>query len=107
MSKSKLEKLANSVSDIESKIKHSEEERSQIDAQIQQYRIESIQLQERLIREGNAISIEELNKQKELLAVLKDKDSKLKSQLRDMLDIAPFAISGRLFALLKNQVDAE
>lgn len=107
VSKSKLDKLANSVSDIESKIKHSEEERSQIDAQIQQYRIESTQLQERLIREGNAISIEELNKQKELLAVLKDKDSKLKSQLRDMLDIAPFAISGRLFALLKNQVDAE
>ena len=107
VSKSKLDKLANSVSDIESKIKYAEEERNQIDAQIQQYRIESTQLQERLIREGNAISIEELNKQKELLAVLKDKDSKLKSQLRDMLDIAPFAISGRLFALLKNQVDAE
>ena len=48
VSKSKLDKLANSVSDIESKIKHSEEERSQIDAQIQQYRIESTQLQERL-----------------------------------------------------------
>ena len=100
VSKSKLDKLANSVSDIESKIKYAEEERNQIDAQIQQYRIESTQLQERLIREGNAISIEELNKQKELLA-------ELKSQLRDMLDIAPFAISGRLFALLKNQVDAE
>ena len=107
VSKSKLDKLANNVSDIESKIKYAEGERNQIDAQIQRYRIESTRLQERLIREGNAISIEELNKQKELLAVLKDKDSKLKSQLRDMLDIAPFAISGRLFAHLKNQVDAE
>ena len=64
-------------------------------------------MQERLIREGNAISIDELKKQKELLVVLKDKDSKLKGQLRDMLDIAPFAISGKLFSNLMTQVVAE
>lgn len=107
VSKAKLDKLANSVVDIEAKIKTKEEEREHIDSQIQQYRVESAQLQERLIREGNAISVEELQKQKELLTVLRDKDSKLKAQLRDMLDIAPFAISGKLFADLMKQATAE
>lgn len=106
-SKAKLDKLTSSVADIEVKIKAKEAERENVDSQIQQYRTESVQLQERLIREGNAISVEELKRQKELLVALKDKDTKLKNQLRDMLDIAPFAISGRLFANLMRQVAAE
>lgn len=107
VSKAKLDKLTSSVADIEVKIKGKEAERENVDSQIQQYRTESVQLQERLIREGNAISVEELKRQKELLVALKDKDTKLKNQLRDMLDIAPFAISGRLFANLMRQVAAE
>ena len=106
-SKAKLDKLQNGVVDKEAQIKAKEEEREYVDSQIQQYRTESTQLQEKLIREGNAISIEELNQQKALLTALKEKDVKLKSQLRDMLDIAPFAISGKLFANLMGQVVAE
>lgn len=106
-SKAKLDKLTSSVADIEVKIKAKEAERENVDSQIQQYRTESVQLQERLIREGNAISVEELKKQKELLVALKEKDTRLKNQLRDMLDIAPFAISGRLFANLMRQVAVE
>ena len=106
-SKSKLDKLTSSLADIESQISAKEEERNVVDGQILKCRTESVQLQERLIREGNAISVEELNKQKELLSALKEKDYKLKLQLRDMLDIAPFAISGQLFTHLRDQVVAE
>lgn len=106
-SKAKLDKLQKTEAQIESQIKSKEAEREIVDSQIQQYRTESAQLQERLIREGNAISIEDLKKQKELLVALKNKDEKLKGQLRDMLDIAPFAISGKLFANLMGQVAAE
>ena len=106
-SKSKLDKLTTSVADIESRISVKEGERNDVDSQILQYRTESVQLQERLIREGNAISVEELNKQKELLSEQKEKDYKLKAQLRDMLDIAPFAISGQLFTHLRDQVVVE
>ena len=106
-SKAKLDKLQTGVANLETQIRGKEEERESVDSQIQQYRVEAAQLQERLIREGNAISVEELKKQKELLVALKEKDSKLKSQLRDMLDVAPFAISGKLFADLMTQVIAE
>jgi DNA sulfur modification protein DndD len=107
ISKAKLDKLTYNVTDIENRIKSNETERERIDGDIQRYRVESVQLQERLIREGNAISVEELKKQKELCSVLKNKDLKLKEQLRDLLDIAPFAISGGLFARLVNQAIAE
>ncbi len=107
VSKAKLDKLQNNVSNLESQIKVKEEERVNIDNRILEYRAESAQLQEKLIREGNAISVEELKKQKELLTALKDKDVKLKNQLRDMLDVAPFAISGKLLADLMEHVVAE
>ena len=106
-SKAKLDKLQNSEADMVAQIKSKEAEREIVAGHIQQYRTESAQLQERLIREGNAISVEELKKQKELFLALKNKDTKLKGQLRDMLDIAPFAISGKLFANLKEQVAIE
>ena len=69
VSKAKLDKLQNSVVCMEAQIKERERERENVDNQIQQYRTESIQLQERLIREGNAICLEEVKKQKELLVV--------------------------------------
>ena len=106
-SKAKLDRLQAGVDNLEAQIRTKEEERERVDNQIQQYRAEAVQLQERLIREGNAISVEDLKKQKELLIALKEKDSKLKSQLREMLDVAPFAISGKLFTDLMTQVIAE
>ena len=106
-SKAKLDRLQAGVDNLEAQIRTKEEERERVDNQIQQYRAEAVQLQERLIREGNAISVEDLKKQKELLITLKEKDSKLKSQLREMLDVAPFAISGKLFTDLMTQVIAE
>lgn len=84
-SKAKLDRLQAGVDNLEAQIRAKEEERERVDDQIRQYRAEAVQLQERLIREGNAISIEDLKKQKELLIKLKEKDSKLKSQLREML----------------------
>lgn len=106
-SKSRLDKLQSRIEDLNLQITSKEEERKFIDSQILQLRIESGQLQEKLIREGNAISIEELTNQRNLLITLKEKDLKLKEKLREMLDIAPFAIAGGLFTKLKEQVLAE
>ena len=106
-SKSRLDKLQSSIENLNLQIVSKEEERKFIDSQISQLRIESSQLQEKLIREGNAISIEELTKQRDLLNSLKERDSKLKEMLREMLDIAPFAIAGELFTQLKEQMLAE
>ena len=103
VSQSKLEKISNEVDSIEQNIAVKEGERSEIDQTIVSLRAERDSLQEKLIREGNAISIEELNKLKDGLSAIREKDNQLKSQLRDMLDIAPFAISGELFCRAMEQ----
>ncbi len=97
VSQAKLIKVTEDVEVIERSIVQKEHERSYLSSQVDSLRAEKDQLQEKLIREGNAISIEELEKLKVGLAAIKVKDSQLKSQLRDMMDIAPFAISGDLF----------
>ena len=107
VSQSKLEKLTSEIATIEQEIAENETSRSNTDEAIEKLRIEKESLQERLIREGNAISAEELAGLRLLLQELKNKDATLKGKLRDMLDIAPFAISGDLLNRVREQVDKE
>lgn len=78
-----------------------------MDQQLLSIRTSKDEIQEKLIREGNAMSVEEISRQKSLLQALKEKDATLKGKLREMLDIAPFAISGSLLTKLKHQADIE
>lgn len=107
ISRTKLERLTTDISNVEQKMTHIQNEIQQLDDETCLLKSEREQLHEKLIREGNAMSIEELCKQKDLLSTLRQKDQLLKAKLKDMLDIAPFAISGKLFVSLKNQVAAE
>lgn len=97
VSQKKLEKLSSDVEAIENAITENEKSRDELAIRTEELRAEKDSLQEKLIREGNAISIEELEKLKLVLAAIREKDTQLKSQLKDMMDIAPFAISGALF----------
>lgn len=96
VSQSKLVKLSSEVEEIEKSIEAKEGLRTTHIFEIEKLRAEKDSLQEKLIREGNAISVEELDHLKSGLVAIKEKDGQLKSQLRDMMDIAPFAISGDL-----------
>jgi DNA sulfur modification protein DndD len=64
-------------------------------------------LQEKLIRKGSSLSIDELNN----LRIKKYSQEKeiedLKDKFREMLDLAPFAISGNLFSEMKEQCEKE
>lgn len=104
---SELEMIISDVERFESNIHDTEIKRDAIDSQLIQLRAKKDEIQEKLIREGNALSLEELEKQKTLFQTLKDKEAGLKVRLREMLDIAPFAISGGLFLKLKHQADIE
>lgn len=107
ISQTKLIKLSGELEEIERDIFNNEQTRRELSSQIDSLRAEKDLLQEKLIREGNAISVEELDRLKAGLAALKEKDIQLKSQLRDMMDIAPFAISGSLFCRAIEQSNKE
>ncbi|MGP1393114.1 MAG: AAA family ATPase [Candidatus Cryptobacteroides sp.] len=107
ISQNKLEKLTNEINIIEGNTSENEASAISIDNQITMLRAEKDSLQEKLIREGNAISIEELARFKDLVKTLKEKDSTLKAKFKDMMEIAPFVISGRLLCEVQKQADKE
>ncbi|MDD2575913.1 MAG: DNA sulfur modification protein DndD [Bacteroidales bacterium] len=63
------------------------------------------ELQMQLIREGNGMTIEELNRQQDLLQATKKRDEEYKLKLKHFLDFAPFAISGKLLQETKKQIE--
>jgi DNA sulfur modification protein DndD len=83
-----------------SQLKHWEGER-EINRQ------QSEQLQEKLIREGNSLSINELSDLKRIREKLTNESNIIRNKIRELLDIAPFAISGELFMKTKIQHEQE
>jgi len=68
---------------------------------------ESDDLQEKLIREGSALSVDEINNLKIEKYQLNSEIEKLKIEFRDLLDLAPFAMIGNLLSELKEQLELE
>ena len=102
-----LESVESDIHRLELALCETENKRDSLDQKLLSLRTSKDEIQEKLIREGNAMSVEEISRQKALLQALKEKDATLKGKLREMLDIAPFAISGSLLTKLKHQADIE
>ena len=67
-------------------------------------RREDEKLQIQLLREGNSTTLEELNRQERILVVTRNKDADYKQYLKQFLEFAPFAISGKLLLQTKTQL---
>lgn len=67
----------------------------------------SDKLQERLIREGSSITVEELKELKQLQSSLIQRGNELKSHFRFLMDLAPFAIAGNIVTKVKEQLEQE
>jgi DNA sulfur modification protein DndD len=67
----------------------------------------SAELQEKLIREGSNISLEQLSILKKEKSKLAELGKEYKERFTSMLDYAPFAIAGRLFFETENQLNFE
>lgn len=78
-----------------------------IEKEILNHKINSDNLQEKLIREGNGITLEELQEMKTERDSLKEKSAEIKSNLKKLLGIAPLVIAGRKLATLNKQLSHE
>jgi DNA sulfur modification protein DndD len=67
----------------------------------------SEQYQEKLIREGNAMTVQQLNELKKLKTKISSDADVLKTKLKELLDLAPFAIAGSKLSDTRNQVLSE
>jgi DNA sulfur modification protein DndD len=95
-----IENLGVELSEAENRIQELEQEKSETNYKINQ-------LQEKLIRAGNAITVEELESLREQKQRLQEESDTLKGKLKDLFEIVPFAIAGGKLTVVYEQVHQE
>ena len=103
-SRNKLLSLIDKQKLIQVQIEDSEQRQNELNSKIQNLRVQNDALQEKLLREGQGLSMDEYRKLKLILQTAKDKDAAYKASLKDFIELAPFAIVGKLFTQAKDQV---
>ncbi len=103
----KLERLQSELENIEKLIDYNESKIKSNNEELERLKTLSEQYQEKLIREGNSMTAEDLIRQKKLRDTLKNQSIEIKAKLKELIELAPFAIAGNKTKQLFNQVDAE
>ena len=106
-SRNKLNKLLSKQKSLNETIVEQEQQTTDLDSQLILLRKEDENLQMQLLREGNNTTLEELNRQEALLETTRKKDADYKQQLKQFLEYAPFAISGKLLQQTKSQLERD
>lgn len=88
-------------------IDEQENRRIEIDNELASVRKEDENLQIQLLREGNRTTLSELNRLESVLETTRKKDETYKLQIKEFLDFAPFAISGKLLQKAKKQIEQD
>lgn len=107
LEKSKLDDFIKKEEEYKELILLNEQKQKNIEIEISSLRLQSAVLQEKLIREGNQITLQELLKLKEQRDTLKQESQIIKNKLKNFLEVIPFVIAGKKFDELKNQIDLE
>ncbi len=100
----KLFELTDSETELTELIELNLEKQANIDRDLANQRAISDSLQEKLIREGNGITLEELQKMKLERESLKTESAEIKNKLKKLMDIAPLVIAGKKLTQLRDQL---
>lgn len=103
----KLVELTDNESQLSKLLEFNQENQSKIDLDIISHKLNSDDLQEKLIREGNGITLEELQKLKSERDSLKEESNTIKNKLKKLMDLAPLVIAGKKLVLLNAQLQDE
>ena len=97
---SNIEKAKIEIDAIESQIDELKHEKNQKEK-------EAEEIQRRLIRDGEKMTLEELNNLKEEQAELDKKKNNIQDKLKDLFDLIPFALSGDTLMSISEQLNNE
>ncbi|MFT3886510.1 MAG: DNA sulfur modification protein DndD [Flavobacteriales bacterium] len=103
----KLAQLEASGSKLEGLIRNEEEQIATLQEEKAQKRQLSERLQEKLIREGSTMSVEALLDLKQYRDRLLEERQEIRAGLKELLDLAPFAIASKDFMAARAQVHHE
>lgn len=96
----KQKTLQKSVEEKDAQIKEFEDSLLSLRSQNEAYQIA-------LLREGNGMTLEELNRLENVVEATKKKDTEYKQKLKMFLEYAPFAIAGKLLTQTKQQIESD
>jgi DNA sulfur modification protein DndD len=105
--RNRLGKLQEEAKQLEKLILLNEEKIENNAFEIDRNRSLSEQYQERLIREGNNMSVEDMVRQKKTRDTLREQSVEIRAKLKELLELAPFAIAGHKLQELQKQVKSE
>ena len=105
--RNRLDKLQVETKQLEKIILLNEEKIATNAIELNRNRNLSEQYQEKLIREGNSMSVEDMVRQKKLRDKLKEQSIEIKVKLKELIELAPFAIAGHKLQELQQQVKSE
>ncbi len=102
-----FKELGDEIRRIENTIKSKEKAKEKLIEKKDELRIESDLLQEKLLREGNTLSVSEINALRSEKSSLLEARKELMSDFRELFELAPFAIAGKVLVEVENQLDIE
>jgi len=105
--RNKLSKLQDEAAQLQKLIALNESKITANAIDIDRAKSMSEQYQEKLIREGNSMSVEDLINQKKLRDTLRQQSADIKVKLKELIELAPFAIAGKKLKELHIQIIAE
>lgn len=102
-----FKELGDEIRRIENTIKSKEKAKEKLIEKKGELRIESDLLQDKLLREGNTLSVSEINALRSEKSSLLEVRKELMSDFRELFELAPFAIAGKVLVEVENQLDIE
>lgn len=105
--KEELRRLESEVEICEIKIEENYKKISELREKRNEKNKESRDIQEKLIKAGSLITVEELQKLREQEEELTKRLNQLQNELKDSFDIIPFAIAGETFLDVSRQLENE
>lgn len=105
--KAKLADLLDGLEKLQKNISHYQEKVERLEETLKLKKHYSDQLQEKLIREGATITLDDLKQLKSLKKQLSDRSNVLKGQVKEMTELAPFAIASKLMDQTRKQLQRE
>jgi DNA sulfur modification protein DndD len=104
---SKLFDLTNDEAELVELIEYNKDQQTKLEVEISSIKTSIDSIQEKLIREGNGITLEELQSMKAERERLKNESAEIKNKLKKLLDLVPIVMAGNKLLQLKNQLEGE
>lgn len=105
--KAQFKDLGEEINQLTKSIRRKEQKKEKLISERGELRIKSDTSQEKLLREGNALTLSEIHELQDGKTRLYEDGKALMSEFKDLFEYVPFAITGKILAVIESQLDIE